>query len=179
MKKKMLCAIKGLGLGLITMLITVLMCGNAWAQGLKADAFLGYSRLGANTFVGNTHGLNGWHGALNVQVKPLMGIEGDLSHYGLGADKNVERTTLLLFGPRLTLGQSGIHLFAHGLVGGQHSANQTGASGGAMAVALGGGLDVRFAPYLSWRVADDYLTSTSSPSNAAHNRFSTGVVLRF
>jgi hypothetical protein len=163
------------GLGLLG----VILCGTASGQGSKADLFIGYSRLGANTLVGNTPALGGWQGAMNVQVKPRLGFEGDLSHYGLESANNVERSTMLLLGPRVTVGGAGVHVYVHGLLGGEHSANQIGNSSGAMAMALGGGLDVHFAPYLSWRMADDYVDATSNPAHAAHNRFSLGIAFYF
>jgi hypothetical protein len=144
------------------------------------DAYLGYSRLGSDAFYPNVGGLNGWEGALHVKIKPLLGVEGDLAHYGLGADASVPHTTTLLFGPRVTVGVARVRLFLHGLIGGQHSANSSGFSDGAFAWGFGGGVDVPVAPYFAWRFAGDYLTApTTSPDNGTHGRFSTGIVFRF
>jgi len=155
---------------------------SARALGPSGDAFLGFSRTGNDTFYPNVGGLNGWEGALNIKVKPLLGVEGDVSHYGLGADSSVPRTTTILFGPRVTVGALGIKIFGHFLVGGEHSANSGGVkiSGGTFAYALGGGLDVPIAPFFAWRVMGDRLSAPNqSPSTGTHARFSTGIVFRF
>jgi len=146
------------------------------------DAYIGYSRLGSETFYANAGGLNGWEAAVHVKLKPLFGVEGDVAHYGLGADSSIPHTTTVLFGPRLTVGAAGIHVFVHGLLGGEHSSSSGPASvsGGTLAFALGGGADFRIAPFLSWRVAADFLGApTQSPDGAGHDRFSTGLVFRF
>jgi hypothetical protein len=112
--------------------------------------------------------------------KPFLGVEADVGQYGLGANSAVPRTTAVMAGPRLSAGTLGFTIFAHGLAGGEHSANNAGTSGGAFAYALGGGLDVRIAPFFAWRVAGDYLNApTQSPATGSHSRFSTGLVFRF
>jgi hypothetical protein len=156
----------------------------AMAQVPKGDVYLGYSRTGNNTFYANAGGLNGWEGALHVKLhRPFLGVEGDVSQYGLGANSSVPRTTVFLFGPRITVGALGPKVFAHALVGGEHSSNSGGSpsiSGGALAFALGGGLDVPIAPFFAWRVAGDYLRApTQSPAGSTPARFSTGLVFRF
>jgi hypothetical protein len=150
------------------------------AQVPKGDAFAGYSRTGTDTFYSGAGGLNGWAAALHLKVQRFIGLEGDVAHYGMGADSSIPRTTTILVRPRVTVGAAGIHLFAHGLIGGEHSANGNGISGGAMALALGAGADLRIAPFFAWRVAADYLSApTQSPGSASHDRFSTDLVFRF
>jgi hypothetical protein len=153
----------------------------ALPAGPKADVFLGYSRLNANTFYPNVGGLNGWTGAMHVKLKkPFLGVEADVAQFGLGASATVPKTTTVMAGPRLTVGAMGFHVFAHGLAGGEHSSSSTGISGGALVYALGGGLDVPIAPFFSWRVAGDYLSApTQSPATGSHSRISTGLVFRF
>jgi hypothetical protein len=170
--------------------VLLILCSIAWLQfppaaralGPKGDAFLGFGRTGTDTFYPNVGGLNGWEGALHVKVKPLVGIEGDVAHYGLGASSTVPRTTTFMAGPRVTVGALGIKVFAHALAGGEHSANSSGLSisGGALTYALGGGVDVRIAPFFAWRVAGDYLSApTQSPATGTRARVSTGLVFRF
>jgi hypothetical protein len=153
------------------------------AQIPKGDAFVGYSRSGADTFYPNVGGLNGWQGALHVKLHvPFVGVEGDLAHYGIGANSAVPRTTTYLFGPRVTAGTLGVHLFAHALVGGEHSANSAGlpVSNTSLAYALGGGLDVPLVPFFGWRFAGDYIRAPRvSPGGNTPARFSTGLVFRF
>jgi hypothetical protein len=161
-----------------------LQAAQAQAHVPKGDVYLGFSRTGNDTFYSNVGGLNGWEGALHVKLhKPFLGAEGDLSHYGIGANSSVPRTTIFMVGPRLTLGALGPKVYAHALLGGEHSANSGGPvsiSGGAMAYALGGGLDVPIAPFFAWRVAADYLRApTQAPSGSTPARVSTGLVFRF
>lgn len=152
------------------------------AQIPKGDIYVGYSRTGSDTFYSGAGGLNGWEGAMHVKLhKPFLGIEGDLSHYGLGANSGVPRTTAFIFGPRITVGALGPKVFGHALIGGEHSSNSDGSiSGTALAYALGGGLDVPIAPFFAWRVAGDYIHATGrNPSGGTPARFSTGLVFRF
>jgi hypothetical protein len=64
-----------------------------------------------------------------------------------------------------------------------HSANSGSPapiSGRAMAIDFGGGVDVHFAPFLAWRLAEDYRNApASTPSSGSHDRFTTGLVFRF
>jgi hypothetical protein len=109
----------------------------------QGDVYVGYSRTGMDTFYPNMGGLNGWEGAMHVKMHaPFIGVEGDLSHYGLGANSTVPRTTAFIFGPRVTVCALGPKIFAHALIGGEHSANSGGPtpiSSTALAYALGGG----------------------------------------
>jgi hypothetical protein len=152
----------------------------AHALASKGDAFLGYSRLGNDDFSPSTGGLNGWEGAVNIKFKPLAGIDVDLGHYGLGGNGTVPHSTTFLFGPRVTVGLGLAHVFAHALVGGEHSSDSAGYSSGALALGFGGGVDLPLTPLFGWRVAADYLAApTSSPDGATHARFSTGIAIHF
>lgn len=147
------------------------------------DAFFGYSRLGHDAFYPNVGGLNGWEGALHIHLKPFFGVEGDVAHYGLGANMAVPRTTTVLFGPRVSVKALGINLFAHGMVGGEHTANSGGGvriSQGALAYDLGGGVDLPILPFFAWRFSLDRISApTVSPDNGRHACFNTGLVFRF
>ena len=147
------------------------------------DAYFGYSRLGSDAFYPNVGGLNGWQGALHLHVAPFLGVEGDVAHYGLGADAAVPRTTTVLVGPRVSVKALGINLFVHGMVGGEHSANSGGAvsiSQGAFAYDYGGGIDVPILPFFAWRFSGDHISApTVSPNGGGHERFNTGLVFRF
>ncbi|HVC47620.1 MAG TPA: hypothetical protein VND90_10270 [Terracidiphilus sp.] len=162
----------------------ILLAMPALAQLPKGDLFAGFSRTGNDTFYPNVGDLNGWEvsGYLKIH-KPFLGVEADVAHYGLGANSAVPRTTTVLFGPRLTVGALGIHLFAHGLVGGEHSANSGGGvniSGGAFAYALGGGVDFPLVPFFAWRIQGDRISAPSiAPPGSTQARFSTGLVFRF
>jgi hypothetical protein len=147
------------------------------------DAFVGYSRLGHEAFNASAGGLNGWEAALHIHLHPFLGVEGDVAHYGLGAAEVVPRTTTVLIGPRVSVKALGINLFAHGMVGGEHSANSGNASvhisRGALAYAAGGGIDLPILPFFAWRFGLDYIGSTESPGGGRPARFNTGLVFRF
>ncbi len=149
----------------------------------KGDISLGYTRTGNDTFYAGAGGLNGWDFDGQVHWKPFIGIEGDVSHYGLGAGSGVPRTTAVLFGPKLSVGAAGFKFFGHFLVGGEHSANSSNVipiSGGAFTYALGAGADVPIAPFFAWRLQLDRISAINqSPSNGTHARFVTGIVFRF
>jgi hypothetical protein len=163
--------------------VAVVSATAAGAQSLhNSDAYFGYSRLGSDTFYPNVGGLNGWNAAVHIHMRPFLGAEGDVAHWGLGADASVPRTTSYLFGPRVTLKVAGVGLFAHGLIGGEHSANSAGVNvnGGAFAYALGGGVDWPLVPFFAVRVGADRITAPSlSSGDAQRFRFNTGLVLRF
>jgi hypothetical protein len=157
------------------------------------DAFFGYSRLGSNVFNPNANrsnginpyvgGLNGWEGALHIHLKPFLGVEGDVAHYGLGANAVVPRTTTVMIGPRVSVKAIGVNLFVHGLLGGEHSANSDSLvpiSNGGFTYALGGGVDLPIFPFFAWRFSADYIDAPSiTPPGAGKARFNTGLVFRF
>ena len=147
------------------------------------DAFIGYSRLGSDAFYPHVGGLNGWEGALHIHVAPFLGVEGDVAHYGLGADSVIPRTTTVLIGPRVSVKALGINLFVHGMIGGEHSSNSDGGvhiSQGAFAYDVGGGVDLPILPFFAWRFSADHISApTVSPSGGTPARFNTGLVFRF
>jgi hypothetical protein len=146
----------------------------------KADVSFGYSRLGNNVFSSGAGSLNGWEGALNVKVKPFLGIEGDVAQYGMGSASTTPHTTVVMGGPRVTVGTLGFHVFVHALAGVDHSSNSTGFSQTDLAVGLGGGGDVRIFPFFAIRASADYLTTpTATNAGSAHERVSAGLVFRF
>ena len=149
----------------------------------KGDISLGYSRTGSNIFYSGTPGLNGWDLDGQIHWKGFIGVEGDVAHYGLGANDTVPRTTTVLFGPKVSVGAAGFKIFGHFLVGGEHSANNSSAnhiSGGSLAYALGAGVDVPIVPLFAWRVqVDRFSAPIQSPSNGTPVRFTTGIVFRF
>ena len=153
------------------------------------DVFLGYTHSGNDTFYANTGGLDGWDGAFFfhikplVPVKPLVGVESDVSQFGLGASAQTPLTSTVLLGPRVVVDLAGYRVFAHGLVGVEHSMNSGGPlriSSTAFAYALGVALDVPVATLFAWRLQADRINAPSvSPSSGSNFRFSTGLVFRF
>jgi hypothetical protein len=165
----------------LTAIVFFASTGLAHAIPPNADVWMGVSRLGANTINAGAGGQWGWQGALHVKIKPLLGVEGDVSQYGWGSNASVPHTTMALFGPRVTVGALGVKLFVHALGGVEHSAASDGSlSNTAAAYAGGGGIDLPLAPFFKWRVMADYVNApTVSPAGSAHARYSTGLVFRF
>jgi len=166
-------------------LMLFLLAPAAHAIGPKGDVFLGFSRLGTNTFYPNAGGLNGLEGTAHLKLRRFIGIEADVAHYGYGSSSDVPRTTTVMFGPRVTIGALGVRAYAHALIGGEHSSNSSGVNGvnidaGAFSYALGGGVDVPVFPFFAWRVNGDYIAApTLSTQDAVKGRISTGLVFRF
>ena len=94
--------------------------------------------------------LNGWEAEGGFSFIPLLGLDVDVAHYGLGAASTLPHSTTAMIGPRLTVGASGVHVYAHALLGGEHSSNSGNViSSSALTVAVGGGVDLRiFIPLL-------------------------------
>lgn len=152
----------------------------ARAAGPGGDVYLGYSHLGDSTFNPDTSGLNGWQAAAQFKFAPLVGLEADVAHYGLGASPAEPHSTTFLFGPRVTVGAAGVHVFAHGLIGAEHSNHAGGIlSSNAFTVGAGAGIDFRLAPFLAWRITGDYIDAPSRSTSGDHDRFGTGLVFRF
>jgi hypothetical protein len=87
-----------------------------------------------------------------------------------------------MVGPRVTVKALRIGVFAHGLVGGEHSANSgdTSFSENTLAYAFGAGVDLPLLPCFAWRVGADRISAlTVSPSGGNKYRINTGLVLRF
>jgi hypothetical protein len=169
---------------LISFSIPLLPAVQARAQIPRGDVFFGYSRAGSNLYYPNVPALNGWEATGSVKIgKPFLAVEGDVAHYGIGADSEVPRSTTVLIGPQVALRAARFKVFGHFLLGGEHSANNsanTPISGGAFIYALGAGIDVPIAPFFAWRVQADRLSApTVSPGDAVHGRFTTGLVFRF
>jgi hypothetical protein len=154
----------------------------SYAAGPGGDIYFGYTHLGNNAFNPNTGSLNGWQAAGQIHWVPVVGVEFDVAHYGLGGDENVQHTTTALVGPRVTVGAHGIHVFAHGLFGWEHSANNSSTlpiSGGGFTLAAGGGADFHLVSLLAWRVTADYINAPTSSPEGTHSRVGTGIVVRF
>jgi hypothetical protein len=61
-------------------LLLFVVATNAHALGPKGDIYLGYSRLGSNTFEPTNGGLNGLEGAAHLKIRRFLGVEADVAH---------------------------------------------------------------------------------------------------
>jgi Outer membrane protein beta-barrel domain len=159
----------------------------ARARDARTDVYLGYSRVGANLYSPNTPGMNGWQLAMHIKPIPFVGIEGDVSRYGASIGAGSQHATLIMFGPRLTVGAARISVFAHALGGIDHFTSNVvnpfpAASYTAISYALGGGMDFPLLlPGLKLRVTGDYLGNSNAPSapSPSHYRIGFGVAYHF
>jgi hypothetical protein len=153
----------------------------------KADAYFGYSRVGANLFAPNTSGMNGWQAAVHIKPIPFVGLEGDVSRYSQHPAGLSENATLVLFGPRVTVHAAGFSVFAHALGGLAHeSATVTtnpATSYNAASYAVGAGADFPLFLGFKLRATGDYLGNSKAPSTGSaapgHYRFGVGVAYHF
>jgi hypothetical protein len=140
------------------------------AKTVKGDAYFGYSRAGSNLYSPYTPGMNGWQLAGHVKPIPFVGIEGDVSHYGADVGAGSQHTTLIMFGPRVTVGAVGFSVFAHALAGNAHFSSNAvallpGISYNAVSYALGAGGDIPLLLSFKLRVTGDYLGNSKAPSS--------------
>ena len=140
------------------------------AKTVKGDAYFGYSRAGSNLYSPYTPGMNGWQFAGHVRPIPFIGIEGDVSRYGADAGAGSQHATLIMFGPRVTVGAVGFSAFAHALVGNAHFSSNVVAllpetSYNATSYALGAGGDIPLLLSFKLRVTGDYLGNSKAPSS--------------
>jgi hypothetical protein len=121
--------------------------------------------------------LSGMEVALQYKFKDWLGIVGEVDgHWAvLGS---ASRSLNILGGPQLSYPRR-ISPFFHVLVGIGHGYTD-GIWDNSFAAAIGGGVDMRVAPLLSWRIieGDDVITHYFGATE--HNpRISTGISLRF
>lgn len=155
----------------------------------KPDVYFGYSRAGANLYNVYTPGMNGWQLAMHAHIKrvPFVGVEGDVSRYSADAGAGSQNVTLVMFGPRVTVGAMGFRVFAHGLGGVAHEWNDLvsffpATSYNAVSYALGGGGEAPLFLGLKLRITGDYLGNSKAPSSSyspSHYRIGAGIAYHF
>ncbi len=169
-----------------------ILCLGAFAQSdsSKFDVFGGYQYTSVDdSGNGNGHvSLNGWNASATAFVKPNFGITADFSGaYGTpnegGLDVKV-KDHFFMFGPTIrTSASDKATVFAHALFGGAHASGTAfgvTATDNAFAMALGGGLDVKAARNISFRVGQfDYLYTNFSNTHQNNFRYSAGLVFHF
>jgi hypothetical protein len=138
----------------------------------KGELFGGYSYERFRT--SPSRNLNGWEISGQYKFAAWLGGIADVdAHYS-----SQIRTVSFMVGPQVSF-PAGISPFFHVLAGINHI-RVGGISDTSFSTALGGGIDMRLAPAISWRViqADDVVTRFfGGTQNDA--RISTGIVIRF
>jgi len=129
--------------------------------------------------------MNGWEFSAAYRLFPTLSAVADFSgHYGSTTGNDV-RVQTYLFGPQIAF-PARISPFAHVLFGGAHETFQSntccfvGMNDSAFATAIGGGIDAKMAPFISWRIIQgDYLVTKFHGNTQNQVRVSTGIILRF
>jgi len=165
------------------LLLAALGLAAVWPGAARAqvEVFGGYSYLRpAINLPGSTAhpNLNGWEVTGVYNAYHWVGIAADFSgHYGSVDGLNTHVNTYL-FGPQIRL-HAPISPFAHALVGVAHE-NLAGATDNGFAAAVGAGIDIGVAPFLSFRpIQLDYLVTRIGSSTQSQPRASVGLVLHF
>lgn len=141
-------------------------------------------------FATATPNFNGYEFSATYKLIPWLGATADFSgYYGTVSGSSSGHVQSYLFGPEPAL-PAKVAPFVHALVGVAHQAVGSGNSSSgvtvvstgnnAAATAIGGGIDLHLAPFLSFRAIQlDYLMTRFNSSSQNEPRVSTGVVLRF
>jgi hypothetical protein len=144
------------------------------------EVFGGYSYQGLDRLPQAIPGrnLNGVEIAVQYKFNDWLGVVGEVDgHFGLPS-MPASRSLNILTGPQFSLPRR-ISPFAQILVGYGHGYTN-GIWDNSFAAAIGGGIDMRVAPMLSWRIIEGDDVITRYFGGIEHNpRISTGIVLRF
>jgi hypothetical protein len=155
------------------------------------NVYLGYALNHGNTGATNTGNLNGWEASLEGKVLPFIGVVADFgAQYGTqgiapayGFGNESVRVESYLFGPRASVTLGKFRPFAHALIGAAHVNESSHGfllnSESDFADALGGGVDYRLIPRVSWRIQLDDLQTRFNGGRQDNTRFSTGLAVRF
>ena len=147
---------------------------SARAQGI--ELFGGYSYERLHTSPGRN--LNGVEIAAQFKLTDWLGVAADMDgHFGMPSAID-SRTLHFMAGPQICF-PTRISPFFH-VLGGIGHIRLNGIADTSFATAIGGGIDMRVAPLLSWRIiqGDDVITHFFGA--VQHNaRISTGIVIRF
>ena len=173
---------RGYGVLFVTLLISFV--SPAQKKSDKADVYFGYSRVGANLYDVYTPGMNGWQLAAHIKPTRFVGVEGDVSHYSQNLSGFTQQVTLVMFGPRVTVGAKGFSVFGHGLGG---IAHQNGTvtiypsiGYDSTSYALGGGAEMPLSHGFKLRISGDYLGNSKAPtSDYSPSHFRTGVGISY
>ena len=165
---------------LVMLGLVFLCCSSASAQ-RSMETYAGYSYEGfynlPNALPG--YGLSGIETSFQYKFKDWFGVVGEMSGHFALPSKPATRTLNLLGGPQVTWSRRRYSPYAHFLIGYGHGYTD-GTWSNSFAMAVGGGLDLRIAPLLSWRIleGDDIITHFYG-ATVQCPKFSTGFVFRF
>ena len=144
------------------------------------EVFGGYSYSGLDRLPQGIPGrnLNGVEISVQYKFTDWLGVVGEVDgHFGLPSEPAAKSLNILA-GPQFSLPRR-ISPFGHVLVGYGHGYTN-GIWDNSFSAAIGGGIDIRIAPLLSWRIIEGDDVITHYFGGTEHNpRVSTGIILRF
>ena len=160
----------------LVLVIGLMLATSITASGQAIQLFGGYSyqRFDGTPSVN----LSGWEVAGRVRLISWLGGVADVAgHYGSPSSVNM-RTVTATFGPEISV-PTRISPFFH-VLGGVGRIRIGSATDTSFATTIGGGVDWRLVPFVSWRVVQIDDVRTRFFGSTQHNaRISTGIVLRF
>lgn len=148
------------------------------AHAQRVELFGGYSYLHLDNGAG-TFNLNGWNASATFKTSSWIGLTGDFSGTYSAPFGSSSSVHTYLFGPQISLPSPIFSPFFHALLGAA-TVKSGNSSDTAFTTALGGGLDTKIAPLVSFRIVQlDYLATRFGGSTQNNLRVSTGIVFRF
>lgn len=159
---------------LLLPILLFLFSVSAKAQGFDLFGGFTFERLGTSP----GRNLSGAEITAQFKFANVVGLAADLdAHFGLPSQLD-GRTLHFMVGPQLSL-PTRVSPFFH-VLGGIGHVYDGGLSSTSVAAAIGGGIDMHLAPFVSWRViqGDDIFTHFFGGTQQSP-RVSTGIVLRF
>jgi hypothetical protein len=147
---------------------------SAKAQGIEVFGGYSYQRLDSSP----SRNLNGVEITAQYKLANWLGVAADLDGHFVLPSQTDGRSLHFMVGPQISF-PARISPFVHVLAGIGHVSNN-GIGDTSFAAAIGGGIDMRIAPLLSWRIiqGDDLITHYFG--GIQHSaRVSTGIVIRF
>lgn len=167
----------------------LLMSAAGFAQiPTSGNVYVGYALFNGSTGFTDTGTLNGWDASLEGKIVPYVGIVADVSEvYGTLTDPVYgsvsTRVQSYLFGPRVSFPAGKFRPFVQVVFGAAHLHEDNAFFGASsdtdFADALGGGIDYRVVPRVSWRLQLDDLQTRFYSGRQDNTRFSTGLALHF
>lgn len=161
-------------------LIAVFLALPAWAQQTPAPVF---EISGTYSYVRISDTKTNYNGAslsFALNAKPWLGVVADIGGYHEATLQGFPSGNLVsyLFGPRISYRKGErIAPFAQVLLGGVYD---TVSAQNALAIAPGGGFDLKVTPHVALRLGEvDYLMTRFGRQTQNNLRFSTGIVFRF
>jgi len=146
----------------------------------KFDLAVGFEYFHYRSSIFNSN-LYGLHTSLTYFRYEWLGIEGNVVA-SFGASNLLSessRAVLYTAGPRFAWREKRFQPWLHALAGGLHIRPQTAAGINGFGVQLGGGVDWRYRPLISFRAESDYVRSQLYGSGQNSFQFGGGVVFHF